>query len=138
MKILTLITLSLVAALGCDDDAPAACLPGDPTDCAPLYEPTFVNIYERTLLGSCAVGGAACHGNDGTTSGFQLPDRGDAEALAGAHTAVLAYVVPGDAVCSPLSTRLDGVGADQMPPGASLDAASKCAIRQWIADGAAP
>lgn len=130
--LMTLATLAFCALFGCDDDPPANCLAVDPTDCAPLYEPTFANVYERTLLGSCAVGGSACHGSDGTTSGFQLVDRESA------HAAVLEYVTPGDAVCSPLSTRLDGVGAGQMPPGTALDAASKCAIRQWIADGAAP
>ena len=78
------------------------------------------------------MGGGACHGSDGQTSGFRLPDRADA------HAVVLEYVIPGDAACSPLSTRLDGFGGDQMPPGAGLDDAAKCAIRQWISQGALP
>lgn len=132
MKYPTLSLIALLLGAAACDDAPADCLAGDPTDCAPLYDPTFANVYERTLIGSCAVGGSACHGSDGATSDLRLVDR------AQAHAALLAYLTPGDAVCSPLSTRLDGVGAGQMPPGAQLDAAAKCAVRQWIADGARP
>ena len=129
---LCLLTLAL-AVLGCDDDPPAqSCLAGDPTDCAPLYEPTFENVYDRTLLGSCAVGGSACHGSEGRTSALRLGDP------ASAHAALMAYVTPGDAICSPLSTRLDGIGAGQMPPGGPLNEAAKCSIRQWISNGAPP
>lgn len=46
--------------------------------------------------------------------------------------------MPGDAACSPLSTRLSGVGGDRMLPGGNLDAGAICAIRQWIANGAEP
>lgn len=125
--------LLVVLFCGCDDaPAPAACLSGEPADCAPLYDPTFENVYTRTLEPSCAVGGPACHGADGTAGNFRLADR------ASAHAAVMQYVLAGDAACSPLSTRLDGVGGNQMPPGVALDDAAKCAVRQWIANGAAP
>jgi hypothetical protein len=119
--------------IGCDDaPPPAACLSGEPADCAPLYDPTFENVYTRTLEPSCAVGGPACHGPQGTAGNLQLVDQ------ASAHAAIMQYVSAGDAACSPLSARLDGIGGDQMPPGAALDDAAKCAVRQWIANGAAP
>lgn len=131
MRALCCLACVVTAALGCDDAPPAtACVDPAVTDCAPLYEPTFSNVYQRTLSQSCAVGGAACHGSDGAVSSLVLIDEDQA------YDAVLAHVTAGDAACSPLSTRLSGVGGDQMPPGTPLDDAAICAIRQWIADGA--
>lgn len=128
--ILRLAPVLLLALVACDDAPEAACLNEAVTDCAPLYAPTFSNVYQRTLSTSCALGGGACHGADTTASTLSLVDEDQA------HAALMAHVSPGDAVCSPLSTRLSGIGGDQMPPGTPLDAAAICAIRQWIANGA--
>lgn len=116
--------------VACDDASESACLTAPATDCAPLYEPTFTNIYNRTLVQSCAVGGGACHGANSATSTFVLVDE------ASAYDAVMQHVTPNDVACSPLSTRLSGVGGDRMPPGGGLDAGAICAIRQWIEGGA--
>lgn len=124
--------LLLGGLVGCDDAPAPACVDESVVDCAPLYEPSFTNVYNRTLVQSCAVGGGACHGSDSTASSFVLVDESQA------YDAVMQHLMPGDAACSPLSTRLSGVGGDQMPPGGNLDAAAICAIRQWIANGAEP
>lgn len=140
--------LALVAALcGCDggaDDGPTeapACVDVSPSTCAPLYTPSFDEVYTRTLMPSCATGGGSCHGNaDATgaeahglfiddaeaTHARLLQDRGDAT-----------FVVAGDAACSSLVVRLlvdDDVL--RMPVGASLSEGEICSVAQWIENGA--
>ena len=46
----------LLTSLACDNDRD--CVQLDAT-CSPLYEPTFDNVYEQTLVQSCGVGAAA-------------------------------------------------------------------------------
>jgi len=50
------------------------------------------------------------------------------------------FVVPGDAQCSDLLVRLDiEDSALLMPPGSQpLDEAERCAVAQWIENGAKP
>ena len=45
-------------------------------------------------------------------------------------------VVAGDAACSLMIERLDATDAKVMPPGAPLADAERCAIAQWIQNGA--
>ncbi len=46
-------------------------------------------------------------------------------------------VLPGDAACSLLITRLEADDpAAAMPPGSPLSEAERCAVRQWVDDGA--
>jgi hypothetical protein len=103
------------------------------TDCAPQYEPTFDQVWANTLSPSCALSG--CHGGGTASGGLELGADADT-----AHAALVdaGHVEPGDPGCSHLMAHLelDG-GAEPMPPGAPLDEAELCAIRQWIADGAA-
>jgi hypothetical protein len=106
------------------------------TDCTPLYEPTFDNIYANTLLQRCAVGGGSCHLAGGNQGGLSLPDADAAyDALVGGGDN--ARVIGGDPSCSLLLSRLaapdDG---DVMPPGARLADNELCAIAQWVDDGA--
>ncbi len=124
-----------MAASACgsgEGDGGAACATYDPS-CAPLYEPTFDQIFQRTLKPSCALSGRSCHSSEGNQGGlvYEDPDR--------AHALLLqtGAVKPGDAACSELAIRITTAKASRrMPPGAPLSAAEQCTIQRWIADGA--
>lgn len=123
----------LVTPFACGpDDPPPRCTTFDPV-CAPLYEPTFEQIFQRTFKPSCALSGASCHAETGRQGGiaFEDPDR--------AHALLLetGAVKPGDATCSELAFRIRATEPFvRMPPGRSLSAAEQCTIQKWIADGA--
>lgn len=125
-----------VGLWGCGEE----CVTVDP-GCAPLYAPTFENVFARTLAPTCAVGDSSCHGASGGRGGLVLAER---EAAYAALVGVGARdggvrVVPGDPGCSALVVRLVSDDAEvQMPPGAPLAEAERCAIEQWIANGAPP
>jgi hypothetical protein len=127
-----------VALSGCAQDGDqSACLSPQPRaelgECAPQYPPTFDRIRANTLLLSCAIG-TGCHGVHAPTPLLSL--SGDEE---GAYAALLghALVIPGDPECSPLIQRLESSDASfRMPRGGELPASERCAIVQWIADGA--
>lgn len=120
-------------------DAPPACLDALELDCAPTFAPTFERFFENQLSSTCggAGTGGSCHA-EGGLGGLVLDDA-DA-----AHAALLddgreggALVLPGDPECSPLMMRLE---SDDpmfvMPVGGKLDEGARCAVRQWIANGA--
>jgi len=103
------------------------------TACDPLYSPSFDDVHARTLATSCATAGSACHGSEGGRSGLVLSEP------EGAYRALVeaGRVIPGDPGCSELVARIVSTDPDvQMPPGAPLSDAERCAIVQWIANGA--
>jgi hypothetical protein len=114
---------------GCDDD----CVEVD-TSCSPLYEPTFDNIYTNTLSVSCSVGNGTCHTSDGQATAGNLAFTSAADAYA---MLVNGRVETGDAACSLLVLRIEADDSDVMPPGSPLSEAERCAITQWVANGAA-
>ncbi|MCA9705727.1 MAG: hypothetical protein KDK70_07760 [Myxococcales bacterium] len=121
-----------------DDDAPS-CVARDASACTPLYEPTWARVFTETISPRCGTGGGACHADAsaaGAEGGFVVSD------MAGTHAALQSggFVVPGDEACSPLLVRLDiDDAALRMPPGSQpLDEAERCAVAQWIAQGASP
>jgi hypothetical protein len=118
----------LVSASGCGTSCAEVS-----ADCAPLYQPTFDELFDRTLLPTCSASGSSCHSAAGAQGGLVLDER---EA---AYTALLdGRVDPGDAGCSDMVVRLESSDVDeQMPPGSPLSAQERCAIVQWIASGAA-
>jgi hypothetical protein len=119
-----ILALALVSLGGCDD----ACLDDEPDlGCAPLYEPTFDNLYDNTIVSKCAVNGASCHAAAGNRGGLTLEGREVAHA----------GLASGDDVsCSPLVVRThSSEDGTQMPPGAPLAEPELCAIRQWVAAG---
>jgi hypothetical protein len=139
------VVTSLLAELaaGCpEDDEPSlpACLEID-TSCAPLYEPTFDNVFAMTLQPSCGVAGGSCHGApdaDGAAGGLVMSEA-DAtyDLLVDASREPRAFVEPGDASCSLLAIRVSIDDDDlRMPPGSSLDPRVRCSIVQWIDEGA--
>lgn len=115
----------------CASDVPPACITVD-TTCAPLYEPTFANVYAMTLRDTCGSARSSCHSAAGKQGGMSF------ENAATAHAALLAgRVVPGDPGCSELIVRTSSPGADyQMPPGDPLNAPERCALIQWVQAGA--
>lgn len=127
--------LQVLAGCGSDDAeaGPPECVTVN-LDCAPLYQPTFDEVFARTLESSCASGGGSCHGSSGKRGGLTLTDVDEA------HAALVSggRVLPGDAACSELVVRLEGAGESwSMPPGRQLSEAERCAIRQWVDRGAA-
>jgi len=105
--------------------------------CAPLYTPTFDEIYSRTLKPKCALSGGSCHSIDGAMAGLVFDNADDSYNLLLGNTDGRARVVPGDISCSILSERINAPRASQvMPPGSPLSAAERCVIIQWIDDGA--
>jgi len=126
--------ISLIAA--CTSDPPPACITVD-TACAPLYAPTFANVYAMTLQPTCGSENSSCHSAAGLQGGMSFEDA--AHAYAALRNG---RVVPGNPGCSKLIVRTSSPGAGyQMPPGDALSAAERCALIQWVqagADGAPP
>lgn len=103
--------------------------------CSPLYAPTFNNIHQNTMLVSCSVAGGACHSSQGAKGGLDLEDADTAYGqLLGSDGR--ARVVAGKADCGILVARLEATDSSVMPVGQPLSDAERCAIRQWIANGA--
>lgn len=123
------LAILLVLVIGCGEDE--TCLTVD-EDCQPLYEPTFDEVFARTLAVKCGVPGGACHATEGGRGGLVLDDVDEAYARL-----LDGRVVPGDPGCSLLVQRLESRQSGfAMPPGNQLDEAERCAISRWIADGA--
>jgi len=118
-------------AAGCPSDPPPACITVD-TACAPLYQPTFDNIYPMTLRDTCGSQRASCHSAAGRQGGMSFQDSQHAfDALRAGR------VMPGDPGCSKLIVRTDSPGASyQMPPGDPLTEAERCVLIQWVQSGA--
>jgi hypothetical protein len=123
--------LAVCAAACPGGDDPPACVEVD-LDCQPLYVPTFDNVYTNTLRDGCGSRAVACHSREGQRGGMSFEDP------ATAHAALLAgRVTAGDASCSELIVRIASVGKSyQMPPGAALPEAERCALIRWVQDGA--
>ena len=118
----------LVAA--CADSEDLTCI-DSPVDCAPLYEPTFENVYANTIAPKCAVGGSSCHGSGGHHFEFQ--------GINVAYDAFLRFglVDPAAPGCGALERRIASDDPSYvMPVGAKLSDAERCAIHLWIRDGA--
>lgn len=127
--------LALIAVLsGCPaGEEPPTCTTPPPASCAPLYEPTFTQIFTRTLQPSCGLSGSSCHADDGRQGGLVFVREQESYDLLVAK----GKVRPGDPSCSDLMVRL--LSSDpfaRMPPGKALDPGAQCAIRLWIEAGA--
>lgn len=134
-------SLLLVAACG-DDSGPAApalvCANVAPDrsspSCTPLYEPSYDDVFAKTLKPTCAKSGVSCHASTGRQGGLAFEDPDEAYRMLVDSTHV---VRPGDPSCSPIVARIVATdGKVRMPPGRSLEATEQCSIIQWIASGA--
>ena len=128
--------LFAILCAGCGADSPdprPACI-DLPLSCSPLYQPLFDEIHKRTLLPTCAEGGASCHSAEGKRGGLALED------IDVAYAALLdgGRVTRGDASCSEMIVRTHQGGKDwSMPPGRPLSAEERCVLRLWVEQGAA-
>jgi hypothetical protein len=119
-----------------------ACGPGeDPNDkcvtvsldCKPIVSPpTFDALYTNIFHPSCALGTGSCHG-DAVSAGL------DMRTIDSAYAGLSKRVSPSSVGCSLLEKRVESSASDfRMPPGSTpLSEPQRCAIRQWIANGAA-
>lgn len=128
----------LIAGLhACGDDI-AICEPELIVDCIPLYEPVFDKIYTNTLVKKCAIGGTSCHGAGGSRGGLSLDGGADSayDNLLGSDSG-RPVISQDDPKCGAFLARLQSVDNSYvMPPGAPLSEEERCAIRQWLAEGA--
>ncbi len=120
------------ALAGCPSTPPPACITVD-TSCAPGYVPTFDNVWKNTMQTGCGSTRASCHSASGHMGNLDMADE------ATAYTSLMAHgrVKAGDPACSLMIVRTDSPGADyQMPPGDPLTPAERCALIQWVQNGA--
>lgn len=133
-------TVALVACASPPTKNATACVSGLRTDCKPLYDPAvFPTIFAKILQPTCAQGMGTCHTSDAAMGNLVMEDADDTYArLLGQYDGRV-RVKPGDPSCSLLVERLESNDSDfRMPPGPTpLDAAARCDIEQWIANGAA-
>lgn len=141
--------LALACVLGCPQDdgddggGPLACVDVDAASCAPLYPPTWANVYSMALTTDCATGGLSCHASADALGaeqhGLFFADEDEARALLLEDRDDATFVDPADPGCSQLLARLktDDV-IKRMPPGSMLLDTEICSIEQWIAMGAQP
>lgn len=128
-------SLVFLACSTSKDPPPRTCVPVD-TACAPLYAPTYAEVFERTLKPSCGREGASCHASQPSPQkGIALddPDRAYKILLEDER----GLVVAGDPGCSMIVARITSQdGFVRMPPGRALLPAEQCSVIQWIAAGA--
>src|SRR5690348_6224963 len=74
----SLLAAALIASACSGGDV---CLTSVDTACAPLYTPTFDQIFARTLQPTCAQAGASCHASAGGMGGLVFEDADAAYAL---------------------------------------------------------
>lgn len=124
----------LIGLAACSDSAPAAeaCDVAVDRACTPAYEPTFDNLFQKTLHPSCALSGASCHAAAGHQAGLVFEDPDAAYRLL-----LERRVTAGKPECSLLARRVQSTDTSfMMPPGLALPPEQRCAIIQWIARGA--
>lgn len=133
--------LVVLALAGCPQNPPPACTTVDAA-CSAGYQPTFDNVYKNTLhTGTCGDDNNSCHTNASHNGGLSFEaDEPTVYAALMANSSLdpsRQRVVPGNPGCSLLTVRTEGVGTDyQMPKGDPLNAQTRCALVQWIANGA--
>ena len=136
--------LAAVAGLGgtACKDPPLYCVDTLDLTCAPLYPPTFDNVFKDTLIPECSTGGGSCHTPAGHQAGLSF-DKTDPHAaylqllMPSSEFPDRERVAPGDPACSVLIERIySGTDRWHMPRGKTLADNEKCAIAQWVARGA--
>lgn len=126
---LLLAACAAIALAGCPGDE-LVCIELEPT-CAPLYPPTWDNVFTNTIEPKCGTGGSGCHEGLNAKAGLRLDDPDTA------HAMLTNYVLPSDPGCSELLQRVYSTSSSlRMPRGSSLPEAERCALQQWVLAGA--
>ena len=126
--------LAVCLLAGCPSEPPPACKTVD-TACAPGYVPTFTNVYNNTIVPSCGTQNSSCHSERGQAGGLAMHTQD----VALQQLQMLGRVKAGDASCSEMIVRIDSPGTDyQMPVGDPLSPEERCALIQWVEQGAMP
>jgi hypothetical protein len=130
LRVIGAAALTTTAAIGCSSQGQAsACTTPASTACAPLYDPTYEQIFTRTLKPTCAAGGTSCH--SAGKGGFLIDD------IDATYARISERLTPSKPECSLVVDRLYSTETGYaMPPGAQLTEAERCSIVQWIAAGA--
>ena len=120
----------------CNGEEPAACLEPLPMDCEPSFPPTYDQLYDKLFSQSCGAPGSGglCHAQPGRQGGLLLEGRAQAyESLLQSDR-----VVPEEPECSVIMQRIESDDEQLRMPlrGAKLPAGVRCAVQQWIANGA--
>ncbi|MBC8072855.1 MAG: hypothetical protein IAG13_31325 [Deltaproteobacteria bacterium] len=128
---------------GDDDGALPECIEFDATACAPLYQPTYANVFAQTLQPDCATGGGACHANPDALGaaehGLFFTEASQTHALLLDDLGDDTFVRPGDASCGVMTVRLRTEDdLLRMPTGSMLLDTELCSVLQWIDAGANP
>jgi hypothetical protein len=150
-RVLRLVSSLLWAAVGAachsaepmsakaDQDA-GACLASLSLDCSLAIEPTYPAIFDNLLLKTCGspTTGTSCHGPNGLKGGLVLSDMNRAYDYLLGHVDGRARVLPNDPKCSIIELRLESSDPKfRMPPSdMPLSEGLRCAVRQWIQNGA--
>ena len=128
--------IGLIGLMGaaCSDDS--ACVEVS-TECAPLYEPTFDNVFNITLQQRCGVAGSACHAREGAQAGLIFADIDESYDMLVGNAGHPRRVDLDDLGCGVLLSRLGSTDPSSvMPPAAPLSEAELCSITRWVAMGA--
>lgn len=123
----------VITVAACGSDPPAdECITVN-RSCTPAYEPSFDNVFQKTLKPSCALPGSSCHAAAGHQGGLVMEDIETAHNLLLEHKRAIA----GNPECSLVVRKTQSTDrAFQMPPGLPLSAEEQCSILQWVAQGA--
>ena len=132
-----LFALGLLFACGCSNGGNLECVQNLNTMCSPLYQPTFDNLYTRTLHPTCAQVGNTCHSSQGAKNGLVFEDETTAYELLLGTKDGRQRVIPNNPSCSLLIEHLESTDPSQvMPPGGMLQEPERCGFILWIAQGA--
>jgi len=133
---LAFVLVAVIGLAGCGDD-PLPCVDNLDTQCAPLYPPTFANVFANTLSPTCAQTGASCHAREGAQGGLVFEDATESYNLLLGLADGNARVIPHDPACSTLIKRIETTQRQrQLPPGQALSPAERCALVRWVNEGA--
>jgi Planctomycete cytochrome C. len=127
---------------GSDEQQKDVCLDPQRIDltCIPTYEPTYDNLYSNLFSQSCGGSGSPCHwaGSPSPKAGLALTDKEMAYRYLLGEVDGRARVLPGNPACSVLVERIDSTDVQRvMPAGMPLPSGVRCAVRKWVAAGAA-
>jgi hypothetical protein len=129
----------VLSSAGCGSGSGPSCVAGLSLDCKPLFDPpTYQVLFDQIFQPTCATGVGTCHTADAAKNGLIFADADAAYELLLSPTNAAPRVKSGDPACSLLMIRLESTDPGfRMPPGPTpLLEAARCAIAQWIAQGA--